>query len=823
MKQSNPFSFFLALKFSLIYIVISCLYIFFSDRFVSMVFTDISTITMVNTYKGWGFVIITGVIIYILILKASNKIQEKENKYQQFFAFSENRYSSIYNSAPVMLHSIDREGRLISVSEFWLEKMGYKRSEVIGRFSTEFLTAESSEYAKKIVLPNFMAKGICKDISYQFVKKNGEIIDVLLSAISEKDKNGNVNRSLAVITDITQLKQKDDALRDREEFLRKMIQTIPDVVLQTDLEGRIVYINDIGLKLSGFSSFDNLKGRNMMSFVAPEDYERAISNTKLMFEKSLGPIEYNLILNEFVKVSCEINGEVLRHTDGSPYGMVNLIRDITPRKIIEKSLKESEEKFRSIVETSPITVFEIDNQSTVLYISPRSFDVVGYTPEEMIGQSIYTFIAPTYHKIVEESLKNHILENKEFNQLDIVLVNKNGSLHTIDIRTKLILNNEGVPIKIRGTALDITEKKRIEEALWLNEQKHRVLLDDASDPIFSFERDGTYLYVNKAFSTPFNKKPEEIIGKKIWDIFSNDEAEKRFAAVKKAFETGVIIDLDVKVPTSTGDTFYQTTVKPIINDDGEVKTVICISKNITERRKAESELKKLVDTKDKFFSIIAHDLKNPFNSIIGFSDLLKIRLLKDKNEKASQLANILNSSAKEAYNLLENLLVWANSQRGDIHFNPMELGLIDIIENEISLVNSMALSKGVAIKYHIAEKLTVKADEHMLKVIIRNLITNAIKYSNQGGEIIVSTFRKSDFIEISVIDNGVGMSEDIRAKLFKLNPEISKLGTEGERGTGLGLILCKEFIEKHGGQIWVESKLGEGTKFSFTIPYISVN
>lgn len=788
-----------------------------------MVFTDISTITMVNTYKGWGFVIITGVIIYILILKASNKIQEKENKYQQFFAFSENRYSSIYNSAPVMLHSIDREGRLISVSEFWLEKMGYKRSEVIGRFSTEFLTAESSEYAKKIVLPNFMAKGICKDISYQFVKKNGEIIDVLLSAISEKDKNGNVNRSLAVITDITQLKQKDDALRDREEFLRKMIQTIPDVVLQTDLEGRIVYINDIGLKLSGFSSFDNLKGRNMMSFVAPEDYERAISNTKLMFEKSLGPIEYNLILNEFVKVSCEINGEVLRHTDGSPYGMVNLIRDITPRKIIEKSLKESEEKFRSIVETSPITVFEIDNQSTVLYISPRSFDVVGYTPEEMIGQSIYTFIAPTYHKIVEESLKNHILENKEFNQLDIVLVNKNGSLHTIDIRTKLILNNEGVPIKIRGTALDITEKKRIEEALWLNEQKHRVLLDDASDPIFSFERDGTYLYVNKAFSTPFNKKPEEIIGKKIWDIFSNDEAEKRFAAVKKAFETGVIIDLDVKVPTSTGDTFYQTTVKPIINDDGEVKTVICISKNITERRKAESELKKLVDTKDKFFSIIAHDLKNPFNSIIGFSDLLKIRLLKDKNEKASQLANILNSSAKEAYNLLENLLVWANSQRGDIHFNPMELGLIDIIENEISLVNSMALSKGVAIKYHIAEKLTVKADEHMLKVIIRNLITNAIKYSNQGGEIIVSTFRKSDFIEISVIDNGVGMSEDIRAKLFKLNPEISKLGTEGERGTGLGLILCKEFIEKHGGQIWVESKLGEGTKFSFTIPYISVN
>ncbi|MHC1704951.1 MAG: PAS domain S-box protein [Tenuifilaceae bacterium] len=809
----------LAFRFSAIYIIVSSIYIFFSDRFVSSLFSNIETITAINTYKGWGFVFISGVIIYIVILRAVKITQEKDLQYQKLSEYSEKRYSDIYNNSPVMLHSIDSNGRLVSVSNYWLDIMGYERSEVIGRSSSDFLTPESREYAKNVVLPEFIQNGICKNVPYQFVKKNGEIIDTLLSAISEKDNIGKIIRSFTVVNDITKLKHTEKKLRDKEEFLKKIVQTIPEIIIQTDLDGNILYINDIGLKSSGFSSISELIGKNMMSFIAPEDINKAVLNTRLMFEQPLGPIEYHLVLNEFAKITCEINGEVLRQSDNTPYGMVYLIRDITQRKIFERSLKLSEEKFRAIVETTPNMIWEVDQKGNFIYLSPQWFNILGYEPKELIGKSMFSLLPQESLNSIKNTFNKHKESKVKFNLVEVPAKNKKGEIRILELHSTSVISSNTL-IGFRGIAHDITERKRFLETLWLNEEKHRILLDDASDPIFSFDREGTFLYVNKAFSTPFGKNPDELINIRIWDIFSKEEANKRFEAVKNVFETGQITDIDVSVPSNHGDLFFQTTIKPIIDEHGVVKNVICISKNITERKRVESELQELNASKDKFFSIIAHDLKNPFNSIIGFSELLKKRLHNDKNEKASQIAMMLNNTSKETYNLLENLLEWANSQRGKIHFSPSIINLKVLFEEEISLVNSMASQKGIIIKNCVNDSETLNADEHMLKVIIRNLLTNAVKYSNNGGEVVLDALDDSNKLIITIADNGIGISETIKDKLFKLDPKSSNLGTAGEKGTGLGLIICKEFVEKHGGRIWVESQLGEGSKFSFSIPKV---
>ncbi|NQU51249.1 MAG: tetratricopeptide repeat-containing sensor histidine kinase [Bacteroidetes bacterium] len=238
-------------------------------------------------------------------------------------------------------------------------------------------------------------------------------------------------------------------------------------------------------------------------------------------------------------------------------------------------------------------------------------------------------------------------------------------------------------------------------------------------------------------------------------------------------------------------------------------------------KKLEINQKKLIElnaTKDKFFSIIAHDLKNPFNVLIGLSDIM-IRNPEIRNSHDfEQLIDGMFQTATSGYNLLENLLEWARAQTGSIEFNPDSLVLNEILTLNASFFEETAKAKGINICIENPSKERVLADYNMVNCIVRNLINNAIKFSYQKSKIEVSTHQENEFCIITVQDYGVGMSIDTVNKLFKIENTIQKVGTADERGTGLGLILCKEFVEINGGKIWVESKEGEGSQFYFSLP-----
>ncbi len=230
------------------------------------------------------------------------------------------------------------------------------------------------------------------------------------------------------------------------------------------------------------------------------------------------------------------------------------------------------------------------------------------------------------------------------------------------------------------------------------------------------------------------------------------------------------------------------------------------------------ELMELNKTKDKFFSIIAHDLKNPLNSIIGFSELLQQRLENLAREKLEKYVNIIFSSAKNLFNLLENLLNWARTQTGAIKFSPQSISVSGLIMENYTLLKSVASSKEIQLHVELQDEFFINADENMMNTAIRNLITNAIKYTNRGGNILISSLKDNNFVEISIKDDGIGMSEEIMDKLFKINENIHATGTENEIGTGLGLIICKEFIMKNNGKIKVESILKKGSTFTIVLP-----
>ena len=235
-------------------------------------------------------------------------------------------------------------------------------------------------------------------------------------------------------------------------------------------------------------------------------------------------------------------------------------------------------------------------------------------------------------------------------------------------------------------------------------------------------------------------------------------------------------------------------------------------------RESESQLKKNITTKDKLFSIIAHDLKTPFHSILGFSELLIENMNRPEDADNKMILTHIHSAAKSTFTLLDNLLNWSKTQTGHFNIHLEKIRFSSLVHEIFELLNSSAESKNIMLNFLEPEEIIIHADENMIKTVMRNLISNAIKFTQANGKISIYAFQNDGFIEISVSDNGIGMDKQSQNKLFKLETNESTFGTENEKGSGLGLILCKEFVEKHGGKIWVESESGKGSSFKFTLP-----
>ncbi len=259
-----------------------------------------------------------------------------------------------------------------------------------------------------------------------------------------------------------------------------------------------------------------------------------------------------------------------------------------------------------------------------------------------------------------------------------------------------------------------------------------------------------------------------------------------------------------------------------------VALILLYRKNLSLRREFENrvleseeqkiKLEKLNKTKDKLFSIIAHDLKNPLNSIIGFTDLLQEKYKDITDNQRIKYIDTIHKASKLTYELLNNLFEWARSQTGTLNFNPKQLSLLAIVLECSEVLSIYANNKNIIFNVDIDSSETVYADANMIKIVLRNLLSNSIKFSVRGASIKIKAQSTGKYCEVSIIDQGLGIEEDRLNNIFEFHEFSSLPGTENESGTGLGLVICKEFVEKNGGEIKVKSKPNEGSTFFFTIP-----
>jgi len=371
---------------------------------------------------------------------------------------------------------------------------------------------------------------------------------------------------------------------------------------------------------------------------------------------------------------------------------------------------------------------------------------------------------------------------------------------------------------LADVAWELTIRKRAEETLIISNGFNKHLLQTIPFGMDIVDKDGNILFINESFEKYFGKN---INGKKCWEIYNDNKTQCPGCPLQHEIEIGVTETYETQ-PMITGNVFEISHTG--IMFQGE-KAMLEIFHNITERKRASihlqnytEELKLLNESKDKFFSIIAHDIRSPFTGFLGLSTILVEDIDSLTRDEIQEHSRELNLALHKQYELLTDLLDWARLQNKNFTLTKEIISQNNELMKIIEPLSLTAKQKQIDLINNVKDDISVFADFNMLKLVIRNLISNSIKFTNAGGWVKVSTVKGDEFIQIEVSDNGVGISPNNLSKLFHDDVRYTTEGTSKEKGTGLGLLMCKEIVEKHGGKIWVESEVDKGSTFKFTLP-----
>ncbi|MCD4828985.1 MAG: PAS domain-containing protein [Candidatus Cloacimonetes bacterium] len=347
----------------------------------------------------------------------------------------------------------------------------------------------------------------------------------------------------------------------------------------------------------------------------------------------------------------------------------------------------------------------------------------------------------------------------------------------------------------------------------------RTLLDEIPNPVFYEDAQGNYLGCNKAFCQALGITSDKVEGKTAYEIFPRHDAELHHRMDDKLIRQGGILHYETCILFADGlDHDIVISKAAYLDAGGRILGIVAVCSDVTQSKRNELELRQSNRAKDKFFSIISHDMKNPLNALMLTTEFLQDNHQDLTKSKVEDMLGNVHNSAKRLNALLSNLLQWARSQSGRIPHEPTHLDLYNLVEQIISLAASTAREKSIELASDIPRGMFIYADRQMLMTVLRNLVSNAVKFTQPEGKVLVNAILLDDWVEITVADNGIGLSKADIDKLFRIDVHYSTKGTSRETGTGLGLILCFEFVERQGGEIKVFSEVGKGSTFRVRLP-----
>lgn len=490
-------------------------------------------------------------------------------------------------------------------------------------------------------------------------------------------------------------------------------------------------------------------------------------------------------------------------------------KDISSYYHLVDRIGQREEFYKKIFESAGDAFLVHDEKGNIIEFSTRLGDLLEYTKEELCSLNVSDIDDPSYSMDFDD--RQNDLKTNGSALFETSLISKSGERIPVEISANLAsFSNTSISfVAIR----DIRKRKLAEKKLSESEERFRTLVENAPDLIMRFDVEHKHIFVNSASFNILKIKPEEFIGKTHFEMgFPKDKCEFWEQEIDLAFQLKKPHCVDFSINIEGEICHFEWQLIPELNSNGECETLLAIARDITVRKRSEEALNEAIKTKDKFFSIIAHDLKNPFNALLPIAKNLYQNHKEMSDDQIFEASSIIHSAATQEYNLLKNLLEWGRSQMGKIVHSPKQIDLLKLVESNIQLHHTKADRKNIFVRISKGANTMAFADEYMLDTVIRNLYSNAIKFTNPGGNIIIRIGQNTSKTVISIEDDGLGISEENQKRLFRLDMNYTRVGTCEESGTGLGLILCHEFVSQNNGTISLESSPNKGSIFTIELP-----
>ncbi len=520
-------------------------------------------------------------------------------------------------------------------------------------------------------------------------------------------------------------------------------------------------------------------------------------------------------------------------------------QDITERKQMEKKLRESEERYHDLFENANDLIQSVAPDGHFLYVTRTWRKMFGYNKEEVANLTLWDIIHPDFIPHCREVFQK-VMSGEAINNVETVFVAKDGKPITVEGNINCRFKG-GEVVATRGFFRDITERKRMEEALKESETKFRIMVENIHDVIFQLSPLGIIQYVSPKVEDIYGYKPEDLIGKHLKKTTPVSELPKALGAVKSVLSGKVINNFQINQVDSKGRIIpMEITAVPVRRDD-KIIAVQGVMRDISERKRAEEELQQkneqldaqneefqsqteeLIEKtreveeanrlKSEFLSNMSHELRTPLNIIIGFSELLSDQVPGRINKEQRQCLSDISGSSQHLLNLINEVLDLSKIESGKMRLRPTDIDLTEVIESLRSALMPMLASRKQSLEVKVEEGLPpVHADKAKVRQVLLNLLSNSTKFTPDGGKLKIEAVREDNRCQISVIDNGIGIKKEDRENIFEPFSQLDNPLIQKKEGTGLGLRIAKQIIEKHGGRIWVKSEYGKGSRFTFTLP-----
>jgi PAS domain S-box-containing protein len=726
--------------------------------------------------------------------------------------------NNILNSSPVSMAILDSNRRFQAVSNQWLLINGLEGVEVVEKLHGEIFPVNNCEW--QMIFDNCLL-----GIDYQGKTRRINPVDNTTIWIKWQIKQWTTSISssggfVLYCEDITEI----ESSKDQEAQFRVFMDYIPGLCWITSSDNRLTYANRHFLDMHQLPP--TVIGRNKRDIFGYDVAKDAfVNNSEVLKTKQSKEFQQTIRDQEgFPQYFMTFKFPFLDSSGNmSLVGAVGF--NITKHKQLEENLYQSEEQFRQAFEHSLVGMALISPEGRWKRVNASLCLITGYTEQELQSMCIQDITHPddlteSVSKLVD--LADNITESVKVEKR---YIHKNGNIIWVVIAATMLKDSQGKSLHYVSQIEDITKRKEIEGDLKQSEKKYRSIFENVQDVFYQADQSGLVTEISPSILQYSGFSREAIIGQPVSDFYYYPQDRERIINSLKT--DGTVIDFEVRLITAGQELRYVSVNARLILDNGQIIGTEGSMRDVTARKFQENALKALNseltasnEQKNKLLSIIGHDLRNPISGSLELLEMTLADLYLISVDEIHLHLSMIKQELSNANELLDRLLIWAKSQFNAIGFHPVEIKDISaLIKRSVQNVLPMANKKSIQISQHIEPALGIYADKEMLETIVRNLLSNAIKFSHMGGEITINVLKKGSDMLFSIADNGIGVPPEKVLELLNSKSNYTTYGTNGEKGTGLGLNLVVDFVLRHEGQIWVNSDIGVGSVFYFTIPF----